>query len=567
MGDGLAMPDPPRRKAVSGGKAGRDTPAGDRPPGTDAGDAPMTNAGDAPASMGSEAPIEAPATIEPVAALPDVAPTVAFEFALPTAQAARLMRASSLTSLRAGRGTAREFRILWHDTADRALLREGLALAEEDGAWRLERARSALARAEAAAPTLWLPATTAPVLARAAVATELPGLPGGHLMPVAGFAGRARTMPLGFAAGPGTLEVLEGSLRGVAADAPACRVRMTGPAEAVAGLALRLAQTVELAPPETGLAEAALMVGGAPAPPAPRGAPAIAPGETVEEGLVRVTAHLAETLLYWAPRAPAGATPEPVHQMRVAARRLRSALVFFRRAADGAETRGLATSLRDLAAVLGQARDWDVFLAGAGQEVTAAFAGDRRVAALLGAAARRREAAYEGVRAALSGPEWRLLRLRLAMLPSRRPWREGADGDRLALLGAGAEAFAGQVLDRRLKRLTATGPALDALPAVAQHEVRKEAKRLRYAAEFAAPLFGQKKRRRFLERLEDVQAALGAVNDAHVAAMLMAELPGGADRAFAAGAVLGYVAAAGRKRQSAAGRAWEKLLAEPPFWH
>ncbi len=72
--------------------------------------------------------------------------------------------------------------------------------------------------------------------------------------------------------------------------------------------------------------------------------------------------------------------------------------------------------------------------------------------------------------------------------------------------------------------------------------------------------------RRFLERLEDVQEALGAVNDGHVAAALMGRIGGGREARFAHGVVQGYVAAVRAPAARRAGRAWEKLLGQEVFW-
>ena len=56
-------------------------------------------------------------------------------------------------------------------------------------------------------------------------------------------------------------------------------------------------------------------------------------------------------------------------------------------------------------------------------------------------------------------------------------------------------------------------------------------------------------------------------NDGTVAADLRAQLAGGADRAFAAGVVQGYVAASTRPAADAAWKAWRKLAKHETFWH
>ena len=56
----------------------------------------------------------------------------------------------------------------------------------------------------------------------------------------------------------------------------------------------------------------------------------------------------------------------------------------------------------------------------------------------------------------------------------------------------------------------------DRLSPSGQHRVRKRVKRLRYLAEFAAPLFGAKRVGRFLKRWREAQDALGDSNDHRV---------------------------------------------------
>ena len=104
------------------------------------------------------------------------------------------------------------------------------------------------------------------------------------------------------------------------------------------------------------------------------------------------------------------------------------------------------------------------------------------------------------------------------------------------------------------------------LPAEALHDIRKHAKRLRYAIEFFSPLFPAKPVRRYLSRLERLQEALGAVNDTAVAAGLMAQLGGDADRAFATGVVLGFGAGQGARAVRRVERAWSRFYRAAPFW-
>ena len=482
------------------------------------------------------------------------APQVTFEFDLPPTELDLLRRAPAVAARRDGRIRTTAVQIIWHDTATADLFAAGLSLGEQQGVWRLEPLRPN-ARHD------WHPGTKAPLLEEVTDPGLLSETLSGPLVAVAAFSGRQRAVPL---AGPATLTLLDGTLRGVASDKPAGRVLLTGAAPDMAALAVDLAAAFALGVPRAGLAAEAIAVARGMAPDARRcGTARVYPGMTVDLALEAVTAHLVDVVLHWSGLVSAGDTPEPVHQMRVAVRRLRSAISVFRRAA-GLALDGVGGQLRDLANALGPARDWDVFVGGTGAAVGRAFPGDRRIEALLAAAERRRREAYAALATTLGSTWFRQLAITLALLPSTRPWANAAhDAERLA---DPARAYAARMLDRRLRHVTAPGHSLAALQPDALHDVRKQAKRLRYAAEFFTPLFTEKSVRRFLKRLEQVQEALGALNDATVTKTLLAQLGTGSDRTFASGAVQGFVAAHSVRASTEADHVWRKFRREQAFW-
>jgi triphosphatase len=501
-----------------------------------------------------------------------------------------LLRSPALAPLRRGRCRTIACRRIWHDTAGFALRGHDLALSEQGGIWRLERLHPGYAAD-------WPPGGTAPVLAHGTSAAlphrRLTPAILGALAPVAAFAGTTRSVTLLLEGAHARLDILQGTLRAVAADQPVCRLILAGPPTACAALAGQLAAQMTLVVPRAGLpGDAMARATGTTCPPRQLGAPEIPHGIAVSDALVLVVAHLTDVILHWAAEIPPGTggacDPEPVHQMRVAVRRLRSGLAIFRRAMPGDQAtalfQDLGESLKTLAATLGAARDWDVFLDGTGAQVAEAFAGDRRIAALLAAACRKRQAAYAALHVYLADPAWRQFALRLALLPAARPWAppsgtlqsslHGPDRDEFgeprlpdahaAILAAPAAVFAAQALQRSFRRTAAFGEELAGLSPETLHDARKQAKRLRYACEFFAPLFPAKPAKRFLARLEEVQETLGAVNDGHVAAVLMAELA--PDGRFATGVVRGYVAAISAPAARRAGKAWKKLLTQDVFW-
>lgn len=469
-----------------------------------------------------------------------------------------MLRHSAIQALRPGPTRTATQHIVWFDTADGALASSGVMMAQSLGrpaTWRMERLRPD-------SPLEWLPGTAPPVLAEADSADDLPYPVPGPLAAVAAFRGRLKTVALGFAEGPGQLGMLDGELRGVAEEKPACRLRLSGPAEACTLLACTLAGPLGIRVPRASLAaEGIALARATPPPPARLGAPALPPGLSAGDAAAWVVAHLAEVILHWARQVPTSSTPEPVHQMRVGVRRLRSALSVFRRMAedeDGGCTwlDALSLSLRDLAALLGTARDWDVFVTETAAQAASAMPGERRLAQMLAAADRKREAAYGAVRTYLAGAAWAELAMSMALLAARRPWRAAPAA------AASAEATLAHALARRLKHVLSPGEDLSGLPAKQLHEIRKQAKRLRYATEFAAPLFGGRSVRRYLERLEDLQEALGAVNDLDVATGLTRQLEG----AFAAGVIQGFGAARAARAAARVRRVWRKFYRADPFW-
>ncbi len=466
--------------------------------------------------------------------------------------APRLARFRKLAALRSGRPRVRQMRTVWHDTPDAALAAQGLSLAERRHGWRLERSRPD-------GPG-WPPGAPPPLVSDAPDRATLPQ----PLMPWAACEGRAAVHALADGA---SVTVLSGVLRAVASERDVCRVRLDGPEASVVPLALAIAAELRLSVPSCSLADEALSLArNAQPPPRRLGPPVLDPALAVGDAFAQVAGHLADVLLHFCALVT-DAAPEPVHQARVAMRRLRSALSVFARATECPDVAAVAADLKALGGLLGPARDWDVFTAGAGEDLAAALPDDAPIARLRQAAERRRLAAYRDLRAHLEGPAHRLMGLRLAALSGGAGWRATVASE--AELSAPLPGFARHVLSRRLKRMTDVGDDLAGLPDEQLHALRLDGKRLRYACEFFAPLFPGKAARRFLARLEELQERLGALNDGVVAASLMAELPAGnsaREHAYAVGAVRGYVAARGERARPKIAAAWSKLRKEQPFW-
>jgi triphosphatase len=475
-----------------------------------------------------------------------------------------------------GRATSTRLAILWHDTPAGTLAADGLALAERRQGrgveWRLERMWPA---DDAISPA----GTPDVVLARA---DEPAGLGAGlfssvladELVPVAGFDGRMRSLP----ASGVVASLLEGRLRAAAGMRSVCRLTLAGDAGAVRGLALELAEQLRLAVPAASLAAEAQATAGRPVVPRRLGASRLPPGLSVGEAFAFVCAHFADVIQHFAPLAAAGQATEPVHQMRVAVRRLNSAIELFRKAVRCPELDEARGGLKELGAVLGPARDWDVFVTGIAQAVRREFPGQAGLSRLIAAASRRQAAAYAALRDYFTGASYRRLGIGLAALAAAAPWRHVVAGDadrqvvaldedrQVEALATALPELAAQALDRRLRRLVEPGADIAGLAAEELHAIRLHAKRLRYAGELFAPLYSKRETSRFLKRISVLQERLGQLNDGAVAARLVAELAAAGGRGFAGGLVCGFLAARAMRARAKIDRSWHRLRRTEPFW-
>ncbi|WP_428961506.1 CYTH and CHAD domain-containing protein [Micromonospora fluostatini] len=249
---------------------------------------------------------------------------------------------------------------------------------------------------------------------------------------------------------------------------------------------------------------------------APTGLPAEPTGgdvvtEAVRRAVRRVLAHDPLVRL----RAPVPGHRTALQQMRVGCRRLRSDLRTFAPLLVPGWARPLREELAWLAGVLGAARDVEVLrdrlrrTAAADPLAPLDPAAVDRLDAVLAA---RQEAALAEVDAALRTPRYVALTDAL-VLAARAP--------RLRPRAAEPAAEASPRLVRRpWRKLTGPqgGDALDPLgPDEPWHEVRKQAKRARYAVNAVAPVVG-KDARKLADALADVQRLLGEHQDAAVAA-------------------------------------------------
>ncbi|WP_169708513.1 CHAD domain-containing protein [Trinickia terrae] len=213
------------------------------------------------------------------------------------------------------------------------------------------------------------------------------------------------------------------------------------------------------------------------------------------------------------------ATIEFVHQMRVAQRRLRTAMRIFSGWTDADWTTRVAPGLKWLGDLLGEARDLDVFTDSTLPALAAADTDASAWSAVLASADARRLAARGRLQAAMRSRRYAQLSLAwlawLASLPMR--------GAPEALADTILHAFVAKRVRKHFRRLADTAK-LPELDAAARHRHRIEAKRLRYILEFFESIASGRTRRDVAKTLQRIQSVLGDGNDAVVALRLLEQL-------------------------------------------
>lgn len=256
-----------------------------------------------------------------------------------------------------------------------------------------------------------------------------------------------------------------------------------------------------------------------------RPAPSLPPEDTAVGVVLRYLAEHARALRAHDPLVRLD-REDAVHQMRVSARRLRSALQCFGRVLDRDRTRALTDELRRLAGELAPARDTEVMLARLEEllaELPRAFVLGPVAAEVAQTFARRGTAARERALAALDSERYVALLADLDVLLDDPPLTDRATRPAREVLP--------REVDRAHRKLVAAMTAADALPRgpqrdAALHEARKKAKRLRYAGEVAQPALGAPARR-LRRRMKAVQDLLGVHQDTVVTRATLLELAGG----------------------------------------
>lgn len=297
--------------------------------------------------------------------------------------------------------------------------------------------------------------------------------------------------------------------------------------------------------------------------------PAFAPDTTLNSAIGDI---LRSCIRHWLANQAAvlqSSDPEGVHQLRVALRRLRSALSVFKHVLPPDDLAWISREARWLIQSLGPARDWDVFLTELLPPLNKARKDNADLALLSEAAEDARKLGYERARAALRSSRYTAFALDLGRWTEETGWRGEGAGDRFE---EPLTDYACRLLRKRHKRVLKQGRDFEKLSDEERHRLRITLKKLRYASEFFAGLYPKARTRPYLKALKGLQDELGHLNDVVVAEALLKGLFGDGESSnsaalrAASGLVVGWYSHAVDASRPEIERRWKDFAASEPFW-
>ncbi|MCB5189167.1 CHAD domain-containing protein [Methylobacillus arboreus] len=244
---------------------------------------------------------------------------------------------------------------------------------------------------------------------------------------------------------------------------------------------------------------------------------------------------------------------EGVHQMRIALRRLKAALKTFAIQDDA-----IKEELSWLSDLLSKPRDLDVLLY---ETLPSLKLPADQIGQAQSHVERAKKRAYSKLRNGLKQARYQRLLLTLGHL-----FASGLQDN-----GSTLQKITDKQLRRTHSKLLKRGKRLTKLPAEKRHQVRIQARRLRYTLEFLSPVYPGKKTatqaEKLLSALRDAQTRLGSLNDIAVTSRTLAQMSKRTPGLQPAWLAWQQAAAKLEKRQRAALPAsWKILLQAKTFW-
>jgi CHAD domain-containing protein len=455
---------------------------------------------------------------------------------LAEADLARFKQSPTLAAAQLRRPVTRRLAQVYWDTSELSLGRAGLALAVETAG---QRRSQLLRRVNPAAGNLRAPAQqVAPLAGDGLDPSRLALLPGADPALIAGLA-REMLVPV-FAIDLTRMiwTVQDGDLTvsvtletgwieagaGKIAFRQVALAPVAGPPAPLFDIALRLHDEVALRlaardPAQLGYGLIAGTDWWAGAASAER----LEPGMTLRAAILAIGRVAGTELRAAMARLERDCAPEPIHQARVAIRRLRSLLSVFRDVLPATPCRSLGQELGALGGILAEAREFDVLLADTVEPLIRASGEAACLAPLRAAALARRTRAAVTIAATAAGHDFARLSCRLAEFFDAGLW-PAPESEPATALDQPCLAYAKAALRKRHRALEKAGAMAGSLAPDQLHKLRISAKKLRYAAEFLEALFAARRVKRYVAALKGIQDHLGTLNDAVIARALLEQL-------------------------------------------
>lgn len=302
------------------------------------------------------------------------------------------------------------------------------------------------------------------------------------------------------------------------------------------------------------------------------GRAALPRGATAEDAFRATLMHCLRHIAQNAPVVAQARDVEGVHQLRVGLRRLRAAMTAFGDAFENPALGDLRRRAEALADTFGATRELDVFASELLPPVEGAASGRPGLSSLLLALDALRQHSWNDAAALVQSATFTGFLLDLAAFAETRAWREDARPEKLAEFARPAAELAAEALARRDKQARKRARHLAKLTPVERHRLRIALKKLRYAAEFFAPLFPERDVARYLKRLSKAQDDFGAVNDASTVDSVLQRIAAhaGAQAGADLGEGIAFVAGWHQSRVEPiwerARKRWKRFRKTDPFW-
>jgi triphosphatase len=294
---------------------------------------------------------------------------------------------------------------------------------------------------------------------------------------------------------------------------------------------------------------------------------------TVEEAF-RVT--VLECLAQVAANIPAivqSREVEGLHQMRVGLRRLHVALHAFGEEFRTPALKELRARTKAFTDMIASARDLDVFLGELFEGPAGTGGRGEAFATLKKRAEKVREEAWNQAIGSVESPEFSIFLDDVAVAAETHSWFGAGSAFRTRYTAdAPVKPTASRMLDEHLGRVRKRGRRMRSLDEHDRHRLRIASKKLRYAAEFFAPLFPKRQVKAYLRRLKSLLEDLGALNDVATVRGTLTRLThdevrrSDADLFFAAGVISGWHNERARRLGDSAVEHWDKFKNLDPFW-